>query len=79
LENIILKNYFKVIFIGLCLLTFSLSVSMTGCGKKGDLIYPKPTQSPLEKAEALDSKTPKAEALDSKTPKAEALDSNFNP
>ncbi len=54
---------------------------MTGCGKKGDLIYPKPTQSPLEKseAEALDSKMPKAEALDSKTPKAEALNSNFNP
>ena len=42
--NLNLKNYFLTARIGLCLLVVSLSMSMMGCGKKGELVRPVPTE-----------------------------------
>jgi predicted small lipoprotein YifL len=40
--NLTLKNYPLTALIGLCLL--ALSMSMMGCGKKGELVRPAPTE-----------------------------------
>jgi predicted small lipoprotein YifL len=42
--NLSLKNYPLTALIGLCLLAVSLSMSMMGCGKKGELVRPVPTE-----------------------------------
>jgi len=42
--NLSLKNYPLAALIGLCLLAVSLSMSMMGCGKKGELVRPVPTE-----------------------------------
>ena len=42
--NLSLKIYPLTALIGLCLLAVSLSMSMVGCGKKGELVRPAPTE-----------------------------------
>jgi predicted small lipoprotein YifL len=42
--NLSLKNYPLTALIGLCLLAVCLSISMMGCGKKGELVRPAATE-----------------------------------
>jgi predicted small lipoprotein YifL len=54
-----LKTYFSITLVGLYILFISLSISVTGCGKKGDLVRPLPPEKQQTSQEKSQEISPK--------------------
>ncbi|MDM8559517.1 lipoprotein [Candidatus Parabeggiatoa sp. HSG14] len=61
-----MKTYFLKMLVGLCLLLISLSISMTGCGRKSDLVRPLPPEKQQTSQEKSQEISPKELEKESK-------------